>query len=92
MKKNQFVLALLVAVCFAFQAAAFAGTVSGTVKSVDAEAKKLEVETAEGSSWVAYGDTTQWPAEVTDPSSLVGKNVDVTTDEAGAATAVAEAL
>lgn len=90
MKKNQIVPALFAAVCFAFSAAAFAGTVSGTVKSVDVDGRKLEVETAEGSSWVTYGDATQWPTGVTDPSTLIDKNVEVTTDETGAASGVAE--
>ena len=34
------------------------------------------------SSSVSYADTTTWHAGVTDPSSLVGKEVSVTTDDA----------
>lgn len=81
MKKMAMVLVVLAAFA-AFQGVAFAGTVSGTVKSVDATAKTLEVTTATGTSSVSYGDATTWPAGVTDPSTLVGKEVSVTTDDA----------
>jgi len=83
----------LLVVFAAFQAAAFAGTVEGTVASVDSVASTLEVTTEAGSSSVAYSATTTWPAEVTDPASLVGKSVKVTTDDAtGAATSVEEVV
>lgn len=92
MKKVQMILVVLVVALVALQGATLAGTVSGTVKSVDAVAKKLEIATDMGSSWVEYGDATTWPAGVTDPASLVDKTVDVTTDDVtGVATAVAEA-
>ena len=82
----------LLVVFAAFQAAAFAGTVEGTVKSVDSAASTLEVTTETGSSSVAYSAATTWPEGVTDPASLVDKKVTVTTDDAtGAATSVAEA-
>ena len=81
----------LLVVFVAFQAAAFAGTVEGTVASVDAAASTLEVTTDAGSSSVAYSAATTWPAGVTDPASLVGKKVTVTTDDvSGAATSVEE--
>ena len=82
----------LLVVFVAFQAAAFAGTVEGTVKSVDSAAMKLEVTTDAGSSSVSYSATTTWPEGVTDPASLVDKKVTITTDDtSGAATSVAEA-
>lgn len=87
------ILAVLVMLSLAFQGGAIAGSVEGTVKSVDGAAKKLEVSTAEGaSSWISYGDTTEWPAGVTDPSDLVGKKVSISTDDVTEeATSVAEA-
>ena len=79
---------VLVAAFVAFQGAAFAAVVEGAVKSVDAEAKKIQI----GENWITYGDATSWPAGITDPSSLVGKNVTVNTDDATSqATSVAEA-
>ena len=92
MKKFQTVLALLVVALIAVQGAALAGTVSGTIKSVDSEAKSLVVATETGESTVSYGDTTKWPEGVTDPSTLVDSKVAVTTDDVtGAATDVAKA-
>lgn len=76
---SKFLAALLVAFV-AFQGAALA-SVAGKVSSVDSEVKSLQVETAEGSSSVSYGDATEWPAGVTDPSQLVGLDVSVETDE-----------
>ena len=92
MKKIQTVLAALILAAFVFQGAALAGTVAGTVNSVDSAMKKLEISAADGtSSSVSYGDTTTWPAGVTDPSTLVGKKVSVTTDDAtGSASLVSE--
>ena len=92
MKKMHVIAVMLLAAFVVFQVAAFAGTVEGEVKSVDSMAKKLEVGSADGtSSWVAYSDTTTWPAGVTDPSSLVGKKVKATTDDVtSAATSVEE--
>jgi len=82
----------LLVVFAAFQAVTFAGTVSGTVASVDSAAKTLNVNTDAGSSSVSYTDTTTWPEGVTDPASLVGEEVTITTDDAiGSATSVAEA-
>jgi hypothetical protein len=82
------ILMILVAAVALFQTAAFAAIVEGAVKSVDAEAKKIQI----GDNWITYGDTTTWPAGITDPSSLVGKNVTVNTDDATSqATSVAEA-
>jgi hypothetical protein len=79
----------LLVVFVAFQAAAFAGTVQGTVASVDSAASTLEVTTEAGSSSVTYSVTTAWPAGVTDPASLVGTEVIVTTDDVtGEATSV----
>lgn len=89
MKKVQMILAILAVAVFAFQAAAFAGSVEGAVKSVDPIAKKLEISAASGSEWVSFAATTTWPSGVTDPLSLVGKQVIVTTDAAsGSATSV----
>ena len=93
MKKVQFVLAVLLVACVAFQGAVLAGMVEGTVSSVDATAKSLLVATAAGDSSVTYSDMTTWPEGVTDPASLVGKTVKVSTDDAtGEATAVEEAI
>ncbi len=85
-------IALFLLVVFAaFQAAAFAGTVAGTVASVDLAAQTLALTTDSGSSSVSFSDTTIWPEGITDPASLVGKNVTVTTDDAtGAAVSVEE--
>lgn len=81
----------LLVVFVAFQAAAFAGTISGTVAFVDSAASTLEITTDTGSSSVTYSASTTWPAEVTDPASLVGKKVTVTTDDVtGTATSVQE--
>ena len=83
----------LLVVFVAFQAAAFAGTVEGTVASVDAAGMTLNVTTDAGSSSVSYSATTTWPAGVTDPASLVDKKVKVMTDDAtGAATSVEEVV
>ena len=79
---------LLMVAFVAFQGAIFAAeasAVQGTVKSVDTAAKKIEVTTATGDSSVAYGDETKWPEGVTDPASLIGKEVKVSTDEATSA-------
>lgn len=82
----------LLVVFVAFQAAAFAGTVAGTVASVDTTMKALNITTDAGSSSISYTDTTAWPEGVTDPASLVGKDVTVTTDDVtGAAVSVEEA-
>ena len=93
MKKVQMILAILVVAFVAFQGAALAGSVSGTVKSVDAAGKKLELSAADGmASSVSYSDTTKWPAGVTDPATLVGKKVTVATDDVtSTATSVEEA-
>ena len=82
----------LLVVFVAFQAAAFAGTIGGTVASVDTAAKTLALTTDSGSSSVSFTDTTIWPEGVTDPASLVGKDVTVTTDDVtGAAVSIEEA-
>ena len=88
------VLMIVLVALVAFQVAAFAAEISGTVKSVDATAMKLEVS-EEGkmeSTWVAYTAETKWPEGVTDPATLVDKSVVVTTDDVTkAATSVEEA-
>ena len=87
------IMAVLVAAFVAFQGAALAGTVEGTVNSVDIATKSMAVSSDAGSSSVTYADTTAWPAGVTDPASLVGKKVKVTTDDvSGQATSVEEAM
>ena len=89
---KKLVLATLLVACVAFQGRALAGTIEGTVSSVDATASSLAVSTAEGDSNVSYSDTTTWPEGVADPAALVGKAVKVTTDDVtGEATAVEEA-
>jgi hypothetical protein len=84
--------ALFLLVAFvAFQAAAFAGTVEGTVVSVDAAGFALALTTDAGPSSVSYSDTTTWPEGVTDPASLVDKQVKIATDDVtGAAVSVEE--
>ncbi|MBI3306188.1 MAG: hypothetical protein HYZ84_00070 [Candidatus Omnitrophica bacterium] len=93
MKKMSIVLAGLMMALVAFQSASMAAIVEGSVKSVDAVAKKLEINSEAGAaSWVAFSATTQWPAGVTDPANLVGKQVKITTDDATSqATSVEEA-
>lgn len=91
MRKSIKTFAWILLVLAAFQASAWAGAVQGTVASVDAAAQTLSISTVEGDSSVAYTAATTWPEGVTDPATLVGKSVEVTTDDAtGAATAVAE--
>lgn len=90
--KKAFWMVLVLAVVVSFAGAAFAANVEGTVKSVNAADSKLEVETAAGASWVAYTATTEWPHGVTDPASLVGEQVSIATDDAGAATSVSSAV
>ena len=84
------ILAFLVLASVAFQGALLAGVVEGTVASVDTAAKSISVTLADGSSSdVSYSDTTTWPADVTDPATLAGKSVTITTDDAtGAAVSV----
>lgn len=85
------IMVLLLVAFVAFQGAIFAANaVEGTLKSVDTAAKKLEVTTVEGDSSVAYGDETKWPEGVTDPSTLIGKQIKVSTDEATSAAAQVE--
>ena len=92
MKKGALLLAIALVALVAFQGALLAGTVEGTVKSVDVVGKKLEVTTATGTSSVAYTGTTTWPADVTDPSTLAGKTVKISTDDTTSeATSVATA-
>ena len=90
MKKMLAVMAVIFAIS---QTAALAATVQGTVKSVDTTAMKLEIKgSMDESSSVEYDATTKWPVGVTDPSTLVGKNVSINTDDATKkATAVEEA-
>lgn len=71
-------LASLAAAFVVFQGAAIAGMVGGAVQSVDPTTKSIVV----GETSVTYSDTTTWPEGVTDPESLVGENVTVTTDDA----------
>ena len=80
--KKQLIVLTLVALCFAFQGIAWAGSVEGTLNSVDSTNQTLAVQSAEGVQEVGYGDTTVWPADVTDPASLVGKTVTISTDDA----------
>ena len=75
----------LIAVCVSvimFGMTSFAGSVEGTVKSVNAAKKSIEISKTEGSSMVMYTDATKWPAGTTDPASLVGSHVKVSTDDA----------
>ena len=75
-------LAVLMLALVAFQSASMAAIVEGSITSVDAAAKKLEINAASGASWIAFSATTKWPAGVTDPANLVGKKVKITTDDA----------
>ena len=86
--------ALLIVALVALQGVALAGTVEGTVKSVDATAMKLEVSTGDTeTSWATYNADTKWPEGVTDPSTLVDKKVKITTDETtSVATSVEEVM
>ena len=71
----------LFAIAMLLSPMAFAAMTEGTIASVDAAGKTLEIKTAEGSSSVMFGDATTWPEGVTDPSTLVGKSVKVETDD-----------
>ncbi len=82
MKKMMMILAGLMVSLVALSGVSMAAIVEGSVKSVDAAAKKLEISSEAGASWVAFSAATKWPAGVTDPANLVGKNVKVTTDDA----------
>ncbi len=82
----------LVVALVALQGVALAATVEGTVKSVDATAMKLEVSSGDEVSSVTYNAETKWPEGVTDPSTLVDKEVTISTDDVtGVATSVEEA-
>lgn len=60
----------------------YAGSIEGVVKNVDAAAKKLEISHTPGSTTViGYQDSTKWPAGVTNPLTLLGKQIKVQTDE-----------
>ena len=92
MKKVSMFLAVLMMAFVAFQGISMAAVVEGVVKSADAAAKKLEIASDAGASWVAFSAATKWPAGVTDPANLVGKKVKITTNDATSeATAVEEA-
>ena len=82
MKKVNNILAVLATAFLMAQGAAFAGTVEGTVKSVDSMAKTAVVTTEAGDSNVTFNADTEWPEGVTDPGTLVGKKVSVETDDA----------
>lgn len=85
----------LMAVClgaFVIGMTVEAGTVEGTVGSVDAAKKTIEVKTAGGSSVVTYTDATKWPAGTTDPATLAASEVKVTTDDATAAAVSVETV
>lgn len=75
--------ALLLAAMFAvaLQASAFAAVVQGTVKSVVVAENKLELTTENGDQNVLYTEATMWDEGVTDPSTLVGKMVAVTSND-----------
>ncbi len=89
MKKYISIVKALIACMIVMSISTYAGSIEGTVTSVDANAKALAIAQAEGVATVSYTDTTTWPADVTDPSSLVGKKVIVNTDDAaGSATSV----
>ena len=81
-------LSLMLIAVVALSGAAYAAEVKGTIASVNATASKLEVATENGASWVEYSAATTWPEGITDPASLKDKQVTITTDEAGKATAV----
>ncbi|OGW80072.1 MAG: hypothetical protein A3G33_03985 [Omnitrophica bacterium RIFCSPLOWO2_12_FULL_44_17] len=72
---------LLIVALVILQGAAFAETLKGTVKAVDAVKKEMEIISLMGPSTIAYEDATTWPADVTDPATLVGRRVSVTTDD-----------
>ena len=79
--KKTLTAAFVLAAFMVIQGVAFAGVIEGMLKSVDTTMKKLEITTNAGSSRVAYTATTIWPTGVTDPASLVGRKVKVTTDD-----------
>ncbi len=81
MKKAILLAGYLGVLALAFQSTALADTIRGTVKSVDTSGKKLEIDSEKGFSWVAYASSTKWPAGVTDPSTLVGKKVNINKDD-----------
>ncbi|OGW72262.1 MAG: hypothetical protein A2Y02_02050 [Omnitrophica bacterium GWA2_52_12] len=60
---------------------AFADTIQGTLKSVDENTKKMELDTARGFKSIAYTTATRWPAGTAAPSALVGKEVKVEQDD-----------
>lgn len=75
----------------ALQATAFAAVVQGTVKEVKAEEKALVLTTETEEKTVTYSEATMWDEGVTDPATLVGKPVAVTSnDETGAVEMVHE--
>jgi hypothetical protein len=88
--KLMIVACLVMLVCM--QALAFAGSAEGSIKSVDAKLNKLELSSSAGtSSWIAYNAETKWPSGVTNPETLVGRQVKITSDDTTqAATSVEE--
>ena len=78
MKKALF--AALFAVAF-LQFSAIAAEVEGTVKSVTAAETKLELTTEAGDQVVTFSADTKWDEGVTDPATLVGKKVKVTSND-----------
>ncbi len=81
MRKSVMVILAVVAI-LVLGGEVFAATVTGTIKSVDAAAKSLEITLQNGQSqWINYTGTTQWPAGVTDPITLRNKAVSITSDD-----------
>ena len=71
----------LAAALGAMAADSHANVVEGMLKSVDKEAKKLEIDADNGMKSVAYTTKTKWPESVHNPSDLVGKTVKVDQDD-----------
>ena len=80
MKKVQMFMLLLLVAMIALQGAAYAKIIGGSVLSVDAEAKKIEIRSSAdavtASTWVGYNINTKWLG-VTDPKELEGKTVEI---------------
>jgi hypothetical protein len=90
MKTMRILMAVLAAVVLLGANVALAASISGTVVAVDGSMSELQVSTDQGTSYIAFSAETAWPEGVTDPASLAGKSVSITTDdESGKALAVA---
>lgn len=58
-----------------------AETFQGTLKAVNREARKMNLETERGPEVIRYSDETQWPSDVFNPEDIRGRAVEVSVDD-----------